>query len=108
MLLGWRAGTTRMRIWTAALALGSFMFAQWMTPAHAAGAFYSLPTRAWEILIGASAAMLLPQPPAADWTRKIAETLSLSGIALLITAVVVFDEGTAFPGVGVDPLWWTG
>lgn len=98
MILGWRARSARMWVWTTALALVSLMSAQWLTLAYPAAAFYSLPARAWEILIGASAAMVLRQVPSKDWSKNLAEPMSLSGIALMTTAVFAFDEGTPFPG----------
>jgi len=57
--------------------------------------FYLLPTRAWELLVGALLA-LAPPPPARS---KIAnEAIAAIGLALILFAVFSFDETTPFPG----------
>ena len=55
-------------------------------------AFYSLPTRAWELGIGA----LLLFIPTSLWKSRFLPWLGAIGLAL---ATVIFDENTAFPGV---------
>ena len=54
-----------------------------------------MPTRAWELLIGALAAMAAVDPAApADRWRQVA---SLSGLAAILIAVFTFDSAMAFP-----------
>ena len=55
-------------------------------------AFYSLPTRAWELGIGA----LLLFIPTAFWKSRFLPWLGAIGLAV---ATLIFDENTAFPGV---------
>lgn len=57
--------------------------------------FYLLPTRAWEILLGA---MLVLTPPTkvAPW---LAEILATAGLALIGYCVVAYGDSTPFPGL---------
>ncbi|WP_082478826.1 MULTISPECIES: acyltransferase family protein [unclassified Methylobacterium] len=57
--------------------------------------FYLLPTRAWELLVGALLAF------AADWTppRALREAMATGGLGLVATAVLAYDEATPFPGL---------
>lgn len=78
----------------AALALLSFLLSAVLTPLKPAPAFYLLPTRAFELLIGATLALRPPPEPG----PRLAEFLALIGLALLVVAVVGFSEATPFPG----------
>jgi peptidoglycan/LPS O-acetylase OafA/YrhL len=55
-------------------------------------AFYGLPTRVWELIIGAFIAILSPNAP--RW-------LGYAGLAAVIAATVLFDDNTLFPGWAV-------
>jgi peptidoglycan/LPS O-acetylase OafA/YrhL len=59
-------------------------------------AFYLMPTRAFELLIGALLA--LPALPAVR-SRTLADALSLAGLGAILTAYVVIDADTPFPGL---------
>lgn len=58
-------------------------------------AFYMLPTRAWELLIGALLAL-----GAVPYLQHQAtqQTLSLIGLALILFSVIAYSQETAFPG----------
>jgi peptidoglycan/LPS O-acetylase OafA/YrhL len=79
----------------------SFAGSQWAAY-HLPGAnFFLLPTRAWEIALGAVLAWIytysqqtINQIRAARWAR---EALSLAGLLLIGWAVVMFDETVPFP-----------
>lgn len=59
-------------------------------------AFYLLPTRAWELGLGAGlAAWLQFRPPALG--RGTAEAGGLAGLAMIAAAIVAFDAATPFP-----------
>lgn len=58
--------------------------------------FYLLPTRAWELLIGAVLAL---SPPPAIRTRISRELLAGIGLVLIVAPVFLYDETTPFPGV---------
>lgn len=61
-------------------------------------AFFSLHTRAWELLVGAvvGAALLHGAPRVPAWFAAAASWL---GIGMVLVAAVVFDSSTAFPGL---------
>ena len=68
----------------------SFALGFWLTSIAPIWAFYSLPTRAWELSIGALIS-LLPQ------LRKRSPLLVWSGVLALTTSIFWFDEKTPFP-----------
>jgi peptidoglycan/LPS O-acetylase OafA/YrhL len=79
-----------------AITIGSFLFSLYLTTANPIWAFYSLPTRAWELGIGA---LLLFIPSKIPIKRKVAPTLLVwAGALLLIASVFIFSERTPFPG----------
>ena len=81
----------------AVIAVGSFAVSYLWTATLPAWAFFSLPSRAWELAAGGLVALTagawrrLPSGPAAvaTWT----------GVALVVVACVRLGESTAFPGV---------
>ena len=74
-----------------AITLSSFIFSIYLTETSPIWAFYSLPTRAWELGLGA---LLVLIPPI-----KTKKFVGLFGFTLLIISAFVFNEGTAFPGL---------
>ena len=70
----------------------SFALGVWLTVVAPIWAFYSLPTRAWELSVGALIA-------AAPKLQLRSRWLSLLGITALIISALRFNEGTAFPGI---------
>jgi peptidoglycan/LPS O-acetylase OafA/YrhL len=73
----------------------SFAFSVWAVHAGPAFAFYMLPSRAWELMLGA---VLAIAGFAAPSSRALREVLAVSGIALIATGVFVFTAATPFPG----------
>ena len=69
----------------------SFVFSIYQTETSPIWAFYSLPTRAWELGLGA---LLVLLPPIK--TKKL---VGLLGFIFIIVSAFIFDETTAFPGV---------
>jgi peptidoglycan/LPS O-acetylase OafA/YrhL len=65
--------------------------------------FYLLPARAWELLLGAGAALLQEEGRRVHWApRHLAaarEGGSALGLALILGAIVAFDPRTPVPGV---------
>lgn len=79
----------------AALALMSFGFGIWQLGVDPSGAFYLLPGRFWELMLGALlAASALPAP---GTVVRAAAGVGL-GLAAITLAVLTFDEATPFPG----------
>jgi peptidoglycan/LPS O-acetylase OafA/YrhL len=75
----------------ATITLASFIFSIYQTENSPIWAFYSLPTRAWELGLGA---LLVLIPPLK--TRKF---IGLIGFVLLIISAFLFNESTPFPGL---------
>ena len=75
----------------AAVTALSFIFSIYQTETSPIWAFYSLPTRAWELGLGA---LLVLLPPIK--TKKL---VGLLGFILIIVSAFIFGETTAFPGV---------
>lgn len=75
--------------------------------------FFSLPTRAWELLCGAMLAVLpAPKSTLRPW---IYQAVGLAGLAAVLLAVFTFDSSTPFPGwaallpvLGTTALIWSG
>ena len=70
----------------------SLLLSVYQTQTSPIWAFYSLPTRAWELGVGA----LLLFVPEKVWRNRFIPWLGVIGIAI---ATFNFDENTAFPGV---------
>lgn len=71
-----------------------FMSDIWGSASNVTAAFYLLPTRAWELLLGAIIA-LLSVSIASAYMR---EALSFAGLAAILYAVFTFDMYSPFPG----------
>ena len=57
--------------------------------------YFLLPSRAWELLLGAAIALASATPFARPVAR---EGLALGGVALILGSVVLLDESSPFPG----------
>jgi len=80
----------------AAAALLSILFSQWAVSSHASVAFYLLPSRIWELLVGA---LLVLAPPPRPGARVISHGLGLAGLAMVLGSVVFMSPTTPFPGL---------
>ena len=74
----------------------SFVLAVVITPRFPQASFYLLPTRAWELMTGAILALRMVPPLRQAALREVA---SLAGLAMILAAVVLYDETTIFPGM---------
>jgi peptidoglycan/LPS O-acetylase OafA/YrhL len=95
LLLLWRFGRARVEVvlWVGTLA--SLILAHLLAGRSPAATFFLLPTRAWELLLGALTASYLFHrgPP----NTRLAPALGVVGLAMLCTSILVFDEHTPFP-----------
>ena len=73
----------------------SLAASQYILQKDAAAAFYLLPYRAWELLLGAYIAFLYTQAP----SKIIATSFGVLGVAAIAYAAVFFDTATPFPGI---------
>lgn len=78
----------------------SILAAEWGSIYRPIPAFYLLPTRGWEILIGVFAAFYLTNKKQnyEIFNKGMTEILGFFGLALIFYAVFNFDERTPFPG----------
>jgi peptidoglycan/LPS O-acetylase OafA/YrhL len=103
--LAWRAGgrrgqrgqsATPLVLVLAVLTLVSFTVSLWWTTSSPPWAYFSLPSRAWELGAGGLVALTVPV-----WRRlssTIAAAAGCGGLLALIAACFVLDESTPFPG----------
>jgi peptidoglycan/LPS O-acetylase OafA/YrhL len=99
LLFAWRFG----KRWIAALltiiAVISLGLAQRLLTHHPAFDFYALPTRTWELMIGALVAYYYTEHNINKHKYLASESLSLLGIALIAYPIFIYSEKTPFPGV---------
>ena len=99
LMLTWRLG----RRWTLALifaaAIASLAVAQWAAVNKPDAAFYLLPTRGWELLMGAVLAFCRPARLASNRDRIIAQLVSFAGFLFISWAIFAFNKGTPFPSL---------
>jgi peptidoglycan/LPS O-acetylase OafA/YrhL len=81
------------------VALISLIFSHWSAYNYPVANFYLLPTRIWELFIGALVALYLFNHDQNIHTNRIINsTLSLAGIILILFSIFTFDDRTPFPG----------
>ena len=101
MMITWRFG----RRWVLGLIAVAFVVSlglgHWGALNKPDAAFFLLPTRAWELLVGVFAAFYLRDHLKFHHGlgRRIHQALSLLGFLMVTYSIFVFDEGTAFPGL---------
>ena len=90
------AGIRRLAIVLAVVLVGSLGLSILLTSVNQPWAFFSLPTRAWELALGG----LLALPGAARWVpARVAVPAGWIGLALIVAAGLFLDTSVAFPGV---------
>ena len=101
IMLAWGLGKRKIVVILSTVAILSLLLAQWSSDKHAELDFLLLPTRIWELLIGAFAAFYLADKPGnyRIFDKWQGEVLSLSGLILIIYAVFMFDRYTPFPSL---------
>jgi peptidoglycan/LPS O-acetylase OafA/YrhL len=99
LMLVWRAGKRVLLAVLAVIGLASLVAAQMLVRDKPDFAFYLLPTRAWELLIGAFTAIYFTTGINARVTDAMRQLGSLAGFALIAFALLVYDKHTPFPSV---------
>lgn len=98
-MLIWRFG----RHWLLKLLLTSFvvslLFAQWIVADKPVAAFYLLPTRSWEFLVGALTACHVEFSGGSIASNAKLEISSLIGMAMIFFAILAFDFQTPNPSL---------
>ena len=80
------------------LAVVSLIASEWAVFEYSSAAFYLLPFRAWELLLG-GLLWFLPQFQQGVTGRLLANIQALSGAGCILWAGLLFDEQTTFPGI---------
>jgi len=79
---------------------GSFALSVWLGPRDPIASFFLLPTRLWELLLGACVPVCRTAlDPIFRPSAATAQVGSLCGLFLIAYAVLQFDAGTPYPGV---------
>jgi len=103
----WFMGKKKLTVLIAAAALISLSFAQYLADTGRANFnFYLIFSRGWELLFGSLIALL--SLPEKDIKNSWREILGFTGLALIVYAVVFFDQSTPFPSIyGLIPVLGT-
>jgi peptidoglycan/LPS O-acetylase OafA/YrhL len=78
-------------LWVAVLGLLSFAVMLWGYSYDASAAFYLLPARSWELLLGGAVALYLYVRKDNTFTRSVAQYGSSLGFLLIIYTIVLYD-----------------
>ena len=62
-------------------------------------AFYQFPTRAWELILGAQAALFLNSKDGRNFGPHTSNMMTLLGLGLIFISVVWLDKKSGYPGV---------
>ncbi|NIA28155.1 MAG: hypothetical protein GWP02_08870, partial [Desulfobulbaceae bacterium] len=85
----------RFGVWLISLGLISLLACVLWTRTNESAAFYLIPFRAWELLIGSVLALQLIPTLSGSAARN---ALSLVGLSMMLTSVFVYTHDTPFPG----------
>ena len=99
ILVTWRLGKRWIVGILAVLSIASLAVAHWGAYNIPSPTFFLLPTRGWELAIGAFIAFYLSSNEVvivSETTKQIASTL---GLALILSAVFTFSKNTPFPSL---------
>jgi peptidoglycan/LPS O-acetylase OafA/YrhL len=99
LMLTWRLGERFIVIMLTGLAILSLSLSHWAIYNMPSAAFYLLPTRAWEIFLGAIVAFYLSKKNGVIIGRFASDAISTTGLILIILAIFTYDEKTPFPGL---------
>lgn len=93
----WKIGRQRLVLrGVLAITITSFIFSLYLTSVAPIWAFYSLPTRAWELGVGA---LLLFIPKNLLEKKSVSRTILIwASVATLFYGVIRFSDNTPFPG----------
>jgi peptidoglycan/LPS O-acetylase OafA/YrhL len=102
ILLFWRFGTRWLASSFVVAAILSFLLAKQGSSYHPEATFFLLPTRGWELLIGALSASVLSSKSV--FIQKLrshvaGQLLGVIGLSMIVYSVVAFDDNTPFPSI---------
>ena len=97
LLVSWRFGKRSIAYLMSGIALASIALAYYTGTRHPSAGFYLLPTRAWELFIGAFIAFYYTNHNIKRHIYWVSESSSLLGLILILGAVFLYNEKTPFP-----------
>lgn len=96
MTLAWKLGVRRVVIIAAVLGFLSVAAWVWFARVNPTAAFFLLPTRAWELVLGMLVAFYVRRGHAP--APAVREVLSMAGVALICASVGLLANDMPFPG----------
>jgi peptidoglycan/LPS O-acetylase OafA/YrhL len=85
-------------------ALASLLAAEWFVRSEPLSAFFLLPMRAWELLVGVMFAVTCKRDRShALQFGRLGDSLAWLGLALILVPVLLYDAKTPFPGLAALP-----
>ena len=98
LMLTWRLGIKTILILLSIVFVISLGVAQWSAYHFPSAAFYLLPTRGWELLVGVFAAFYLKYNGHLKF-HTTNQVLSLLGFGMIAYSIIAFDKSTPFPSL---------
>jgi peptidoglycan/LPS O-acetylase OafA/YrhL len=99
LMLAWRFGKNTVLAVLIVVTITSFALAQWGSVNKPAPGFYLLPTRGWELLVGAFIAIYFSKEIQPFQGKTINQVGGAAGLLLIGYAIFYFDKQTPFPGM---------
>ncbi|MCG8490802.1 MAG: acyltransferase [Sneathiellales bacterium] len=101
LMLVWRFGMRHVLVLLAMVFITSLAIGHWGALHKPEAAFFLLPSRAWELLVGAFAAFYICNLRKFHESLdiKLHQLLSVIGLAMVTYSIFAFDGGTLFPGL---------
>jgi peptidoglycan/LPS O-acetylase OafA/YrhL len=99
LILGWKFFRKHLALVLGLAAILSFAAANWGLFHNPEFNFYLLPTRAWEILVGALAAFYMIEKKSANNKYLLSELLGGAGFCLIVASVFLVGHDHMFHGV---------
>lgn len=100
LMLLWGMGRRRVRLVLVVILGASLALSAWQTAAQPKPAFYLLPARVWELMLGALLVLSPRVLGAAKWTRNAA---GVGGLGLILAPMLIYSDSTRFPGLAALP-----
>ncbi len=98
LMLTWRLGIKWVLLLLSIVFFISLGVAQWGAYNSPSAAFFLLPTRGWELLVGVFAAFYLKYRPHLK-SHILNQALSLLGFGMIAYSIIAFDKTTPFPSL---------
>ena len=99
LILAWKFCRRWIVVLLATIGLTSLLAAQWAAYHKPKACFFLLPTRAWELAIGAVIALYLAGDRKVAVSPKARQALGFGGLLLILVSVFTFNSDTPFPSV---------